>query len=856
MEKSPYPIRQATGGGYSSSESETGTSNSVDGDSTSLASDSASEETSSQGGGTTSDSAVSSVTSTVEKVTVTVTNGTGGGIVDKGTSVTVTAEGAQEGQKFARWVDATGTEVSKDNPYTFNATVDITLTAQYEATKVTLTITDGTITGASSGDAFDWGTVTANEAQAGEKFVRWVDENNEEVSTENPYTFEIKKDTVLKAEYGKIQVKLEVTGGTGAGTFDWGTTVTVQSTEVTGKVFSHWEDADGEFVSDQDPYEFEIQEDTALTAVMVTKVDRPTSVEGLQTLLTDYSSELEKEVVSVQSTIDGSNTSSENGTLETTFYQTGKYINGDIPVSEYSKYSGEQYFGMYNEKYIEATSVTSSSYNKLEQYEIVDTVDDDESEITLTEAKSKYESYGLVTIVSDYLNNQFKEENLEGELETTDLEEETGFKVTLKGHMIEGTFYYVQTLDIDFGIDGFIKKIDYEAKGYVKATWYDDETQSLKPDAVSTKSRSFKYDVTRGAREAVPADLPSKYFITSFDVEFSVRYGSSMTISKDNNKIPLGTSETIYSSSFKMTNVQPATAVEDKTLELVSSSDTSVIEIEKSQNSTKFNAKQVGNTTLTFRSLSGIEKTLDVQVQLFAPKSITITAADKVDKNGQIELSATVSPTNGDQEIEWSVDNNQLAEIVEEGGKVYLKGKNAGFGNVVVTAKSKTKDLSGSDVIATKTIYVSPGEMSLSDLATLLDGRWEHEVGKETSNFVVNFNSAEKTFSVVDTYRTYYRVTCTGKYECTSQDDATFKLWDDLDNLCQKQSDYYVITTSDVVAAEGSKNDSGNPLLATEIQNIHFAIAKDGSKLYLHFVAPSKGGSVQEFELHKVAASE
>ena len=768
------------------SESGTSASNSVAGGSSSLTSNSASVGTSSEGGNSSSNSLNSSVTPTTEKVTVTVINGTGGGTVDKGASVTITAEAAGAGQKFARWVDAAGTEVSTDNPYTFNATADIT----------------------------------------------------------------------LKAEYAKIQVQLEVTGGTGAGTYDWGTTVHVQSSEITGKVFSHWEDADGEFVSDQDPYEFEIQEDTALTAVMITKVDRPTSVEELQTLLDDYSSELEKEVVSVQSTISGSNTSSENGTLETTFYQTGKYVNGDIPVSSYSKYSGEQYFGMYNDKYIEATSVTSSSYNKLEQYEIVETVDDDESEITLTEAKSKYESYGLVTIVSDYLNNQFQQENLEGKLETTDLEEETGFKVTLKGHMIEGTFYYVHTLDIDFGIDGFIKKIDYEAKGYVKSTWYDDATQSLKPDAVSTKSRSFKYDVTRGTREAVPADLPSKYFITSFDVEFSVRYGSSMTISKDNNKIPLGTSETMYSSSFKMTNVQPATAVEDKDLELVSSSDTSVIEIEKSQYNIKFNAKQVGNTTLTFRSLSGIEKTLDVQVQLFAPKSITITAEDKVDKNGQIELSATVSPTNGDPEIEWSVDNDQLAEIVEEGGKVYLKGKNAGSGDVVITAKSKTKDLTGSDVFATKSVYVSPGDMQPSDLTSRIDGRWEYKIGSETSNFVVIFNSAEKTFSVVDTYRSLNRVTCTGKYECTAQDDATFKLWDDLSNLCQKQSDYYVITTSDVVAAEGSANNSGSPLLATEIQNIHFAIAKDGSKLYLHFVAPAKGGGVQEFELHKVAASE
>ena len=77
-------------------------------------------------------------TSTVT-VTATATNGTvtGGGVVEEGTSVTLTAT-ADAGYQFKNWTVA-GAEVSTANPYTFTVNADITVTANFqEIPKVTI----------------------------------------------------------------------------------------------------------------------------------------------------------------------------------------------------------------------------------------------------------------------------------------------------------------------------------------------------------------------------------------------------------------------------------------------------------------------------------------------------------------------------------------------------------------------------------------------------------------------------------------------------------------------------------------------------------------------------------------------
>ena len=104
-------------------------------------------------------------TSTVT-VTATATNGTvtGGGVVEEGTSVTLTATPAT-GYQFKNWTVA-GTEVSTANPYTFTANEDVTVTANFEETpKATIYFVNNS--GWSKIQAYAWGDKGTNASWAG-----------------------------------------------------------------------------------------------------------------------------------------------------------------------------------------------------------------------------------------------------------------------------------------------------------------------------------------------------------------------------------------------------------------------------------------------------------------------------------------------------------------------------------------------------------------------------------------------------------------------------------------------------------------------------------------------------------------
>ena len=58
------------------------------------------------------------------------------GIYEEGSNVTVTAK-ANKGYEFVNWTDENGREVSTSNPYTFEATTNTTLKANFKKVKVT-----------------------------------------------------------------------------------------------------------------------------------------------------------------------------------------------------------------------------------------------------------------------------------------------------------------------------------------------------------------------------------------------------------------------------------------------------------------------------------------------------------------------------------------------------------------------------------------------------------------------------------------------------------------------------------------------------------------------------------------------
>lgn len=126
--------------------------------------------------------------------TVTVVNGTGGGTYRVGNNVTVTAT-VPTGKEFKDWNDGTSV-VSTANPYTFTLVKDVTLTAEFDTAKVTVTVVNGT-----GGGTYDYGSsVTVSPTVgAGEKFVEWQ-VGGTKVSGDNNYTFTATEDITLTAK--------------------------------------------------------------------------------------------------------------------------------------------------------------------------------------------------------------------------------------------------------------------------------------------------------------------------------------------------------------------------------------------------------------------------------------------------------------------------------------------------------------------------------------------------------------------------------------------------------------------------------------------------------------------------------
>ncbi len=197
----------------------------------------------------------------------------GGGIHSKDDSTTVTATPAT-GYEFVNWTED-GKVVSTDAEYTFTATSDRTLSANFATESCTISVSadpdgGGSVTGGGSNNYGDSVTVTATPA-TGYYFVNWT-EDGEEVSTDSSYTFTAEGNRTLVAnfELKEYVVSLESnpdSGGsvTGEGTYTHGEEVTVTSTPATGYTFINWTEEDQE-VSNNSSYTFTIEEVRNFTA--------------------------------------------------------------------------------------------------------------------------------------------------------------------------------------------------------------------------------------------------------------------------------------------------------------------------------------------------------------------------------------------------------------------------------------------------------------------------------------------------------------------------------------------------------------------------------------------------------------
>lgn len=198
----------------------------------------------------------------------------GAGKYIKGNNATAGAT-ALHGFTFSKWTNGTS-DVSTDNPYTFEIDTDTSLVAVCTRNNYTLSLSSGTgISGVSGGGTYPYETqVTATATVAhGFTFSNWTSSGTV-VSTSNPYTFSLLDNTSLVANTTRNNYTVtlsEATQGTtsslvGSGVYPYETSVTVEAVPVTGYEFIKWTDGTSD-VSTSNPYTFSLTDDTSLVAV-------------------------------------------------------------------------------------------------------------------------------------------------------------------------------------------------------------------------------------------------------------------------------------------------------------------------------------------------------------------------------------------------------------------------------------------------------------------------------------------------------------------------------------------------------------------------------------------------------------
>ena len=195
---------------------------------------------------------------------------------EHGEEITLTAT-PNDGYRFLGWSNG-----DTNTTITITVTANVTITARFEQIPVyrillaSANTTMGSVTpGLQNVREGEQVTATAT-ANDGYRFVNWTDANGNVVSTDNPYVFAASADITLTANFESTAVLYTVTGIAdssymgivlGAGDYAENATVTLVAQAYEGFKFLHWTDANGNIVSEENPYIFNVTADVTYIAV-------------------------------------------------------------------------------------------------------------------------------------------------------------------------------------------------------------------------------------------------------------------------------------------------------------------------------------------------------------------------------------------------------------------------------------------------------------------------------------------------------------------------------------------------------------------------------------------------------------
>lgn len=856
-------------------------------------------ESSSQESSSSSSSFVSSSSSTTDLYKVTIINGTcSDEYVAKGDTVTITANNPDNGYAFIGWQDENENIVSRDKTYEFAVESNVTLTAVFRIKDLTLTVTNGQGSGTyAKGQQV---TISADKKDNGYVFDCWQDENDNPISNEEVYTFIINESRELKATYKLKDVVVTVYYGSGSGTYKYGDTVnlvanapengktfscwmsdsgdvlsreetysfvvkedisisaifttvfyditiingtsslesayynqevTISTQNIPGKTFKGWENKDGQIVSKENPYTFNVKGDVYLTAVFedVNTIDfsAPENYEQLVKIISQSAL-----VQNETNHIDYRFNNDDNATteLDITSYSNGLYGFGKGPTSSYgSAYDLKHILKVESGSLKEVKIFEGSSYNSYAKKSLIVSSNATENQINSSSASEFIGCYNMISEIYSLLNN------FDAESKMTIASETNKFTVTLNKALNESsTMYAVYNMVLEFNApDFYITKLDYSKKAYVIATQM--ENGVLKDNATARDNFETKYLCTRGNKEELPASNDvAPYFISDYDFEGKYYEGSTLrTFNRTNNKVAKGISIDMSRISIIDSTISPSTAIEKKNLSFVSSSNPQVIDLAPNSSS-QLKTYSEGKATITVATTAGIEKSMEIEVCALAPASIVINSEDKVSVGERIELSVTVNPTSAFDNVTYSLSDNSIAMIESENDKTYLKGLKRGY--VTVTATSNEDN----SISVSKQCFVADGNMSIDEIKSLIVGKWYRKMSTYVDQgFTFDFRN-DGTLIISDTYRgASAKISCEANWKISEKSDTEFT---HNGTKTINLDEYYLIEVSNIEMTD-------SPAYWIDI---HFLIAKDGSKFVYHLIPGSETTNTMSEVINKI----
>lgn len=166
-----------------------------------------------------------------------------------------------------------------------------------------------TVNGSTSPVSVTAGTkvTLSTTANSGYRFVGWVDQSGQSVSSDNPYTFAANSSHTLNAKFERLYtVTVGSTAGgtaTGGGTYTEGDTVTLTATPNAGYRFVGWVEGN-QTVSTDTTYAFNAEQDRTLTAQFERVYTVTVNVSGNGTATTDKNTAAAGETITLTATPD------------------------------------------------------------------------------------------------------------------------------------------------------------------------------------------------------------------------------------------------------------------------------------------------------------------------------------------------------------------------------------------------------------------------------------------------------------------------------------------------------------------------------------------------------------------------